>query len=1011
MHLRALPRLALFAALAAAPALAQQNNWTIDRVSGTAVMDEVSPLVFRVANAATSRTNIESFTIGIPTAPYDIDGATAPAGWHASSIDRRNRRVTFTAVNSCLASSNALRPGQSALFEVRVVGVPVNQDQANQGLTLNRTDVLDPCNRNITFRQPTGAWTWTLVSFGAKVTTSQRDMPVGDTVTVTLTFLNDSTATQNNITPAAPTITGTATFALVSGPTPASVTNFVIDAVSTFTWVYRATGAGTATFSTKAGSTVATSPLVTSPPVLVGAFPAAVIATPTSVVSSGTVTVQVIASNNDLAAMTNVSSTTPVAAVTGAATATRLSGPTPTSVGALAANATTAFTTTWRVTGNPGDKVTFSAGASGTLSSGTTINAAPVTTGTVTVQETTLTPAPNAVFSGSGATRIAYRVSNGSGQGISRVVLMTPDANLFRTPTAVSVPAGWTAGTSASPRGISFTSTSAAQIPAGGAQTFTINYVSIGTVTTNTATTHKAHLTFADGTTSRIDSTVTVAVNRPIADVIIPVAVATPTRVHFTWSNPSTHDGVLILRSAGAPPNTAPVSGTRYPAGTALGNATVVYEDSLSFNGSVADTGLTNGTSYYYRIYNRDEFGVYSPGSVPAASPNNYLLAIPPGTASNDALWCSTVGLPALQQPFTDLGKTVFQSTNGSFFTANTITVGAPVNGNEKWRPSLTRGVVQARPTAIRLNGATEPSLFVGDQLGYGYRVDGATGALTWTGNGGVALGEVIQAQAVVAVRSFATPAFQAAYPTDLVFFGTRNNTSRTSNSLYALRADTGAVQFRYQPGNLDQITGPVLFDFVGNTLWIASLKTGGPSLRVLDALNPAAAPLLTVTDLGDIPTGVTRNGNTNQALVVDRGGVIRGYYIPSRAQLWQASAGGTVTQPLVTYGNDFFVSTQTGVQRFTVDPTTFAVTSVWGPVAMRLPSSVRVDGTNGKIYVGDGDGFLRRLNLATGAVESSVRVSTTGGVSMPSLDTTAGLNRVYLGTADGRLCAYPVTF
>ena len=34
--------------------------------------------------------------------------------------------------------------------------------------------------------------------------------------------------------------------------------------------------------------------------------------------------------------------------------------------------------------------------------------------------------------------------------------------------------------------------------------------------------------------------------------------------------------------------------------------------------------------------------------------------------------------------------------------------------------------------------------------------------------------------------------------------------------------------------------------------------------------------------------------------------------------------------------------------------------------------------------------------------------VSTTGGLSMPSYDSTSGLNRVYVGTADGRLCAYP---
>lgn len=1004
----------LLAALIFAPtfALAQQNDWSIDRVAGTSVMEEVSALTFRVANAATSRDPIAEFSLGIPTGPYDIDSALAPAGWRASSVDRRNRRITFTALTQCGAGTTGLRPGQSALFEVRVLGVSDTRDQTNQNITNNRTGVVDVCNTRRSFRNESGNASWTRVGLSARATTNLRSLALNDQVTVTLTISNNSTVTQNTIAPAAPTVSGTATFALVSGPTPASVTNLALDGVASFTWIYRATGAGSATFVTRANNTQVSSPNATTLPVLVGSFPAATLVTPQVTVSNGTVTVQVLPSNNDLAAMTNLTAGTPQVVTTGGATATLLTGPTPTSVGALAPKSTTAFVTTWRITGPAGSTATFTGQASGTTSSGATVAASPVSSATVRVNELTVTPAPAAVISGSGATRIAYTVANGSAQAVTSVVLVTPDANLFRTPTAVSVPSGWTTATSNSPRGIRFTATTAARINPGASQVFTINYVSIGTVLEVTPTSHKAHVTFVDTETARLDGTVTVAMNRPIPDVIIPVAVATPGRAFFTWSNPSLHDGVLLLRSTGAPPTVAPIIGTRYPAGSTLGNATVVYEDALSFNGSFADTGLTNGTRYYYRFYNRDEYGIYSPAAVPAASPGNQLLVIPPATGAADALWCSTVGLPALQQPYTDLGKTVFQSTNGSFFTANTITVGAPVNGNEKWRPSLTRGVVQARPTATRLNGATEPSIFVGDQLGFAYRIEGSTGAITWTGNGGVALGEVIQAPATVIIRTFSNAAFQTAYPSDLVLFGTRNSTARAMNSLWALRADTGARVFQYQPGDLDQITGAPLFDFVGNTLWVASLRTSGPSLRVLNALAPTAAPLLTVSDLGDIPSGVTRNGNTNQALVVDRNGVVRGYSIASRAQLWQANAGGTVTQPLVTYLEDFFVSTQTGVQRYHVDATTFAVTAVWAsPAAMRLPSSVRVDAAAGKLYVGDGDGFLRRVDLATGAIERSVQVSTTGGVSMPSLDTTTGLKRLYVGTADGRLCAYPITF
>lgn len=999
--------------LFATSAFAQQNNWNIDRIAGTAVMDEVSSLTFRVSNLATSRDTISSFTIAIPNGPYDIDGATAPSGWRASNIDRKNRTLTFRAIDACTSTTAGLRPGQTALFEARVVGAPLVADAAGQDVQKSKTNVLDICNRNITFRDFGGTHTWTLVGLFSRMTSSVRAMDTGDQVTVTLTISNTSLVTQSAITPTTPVLTGTAAFGLISGPTPAAVNLLTQDSTASFSWVYRATGRGTMRFASSARNTAVSSPVANSLDINVGAFPAAVLSTPTTTVDNGVITLQVLPTNNGTSPLTNVTPLPATVTPTGTASATLVTGPTPASVDALGSRSTTAFTTTWNIRGDPGDRVIFQARARGVDALGATITSDPLSSAEVTLRELTVTTSPSSVLSAAGTTQITYRLANGSDLPISGVVLMTPDANLFRTPTVTALPAGWTASPSSTPRGVRFDATVAARILPGQSQTLTVSYASIGTVTVNTPTSHKAHIIFSDATTARADGQVTVVVNRPVPEIAMPVAVATPGRVHFTWSNPGLHDGVLILRSSGAPPNnTAPTAGRRYAPGTQLGNATVVYEDALSFNTSFADTGLTNGTVYYYRLYNRDEYGLYSPGNTPTASPNNHLLVITPGTAASDPLWCSTMGLPALQQPFTDLGKAIYQSTNGNYFTGNFITTGAPVNGNEKWRPSLTRGVVQARPTAQKLGGATEPSLFVGDQLGYAYRVSGATGALTWTGNGGVALGEVIQAQSVVAVRSFSNTAFQAAYPTDVVFFATRNSTVRSNNSVWALRADTGAPLFSYKPGDLDQITGAPMYDFLAGTLWVASLRTGGPSLRVIDVVNPTAAPLLVVSDLGDIPSGVTRHGGTNQALVVDRTGIARGYGIGTRTLAWQFNVGGAVSSPLVAYLEDFFASTATGVQRFHIDTATNTVTPVWAaPAAMRLPTSVRVDAVAGKVFVGDADGYLRRLDLATGVIERSVPVSTVGGVSMPSLDSTAGLKRVYVGTADGRLCGFSTTF
>ncbi len=1004
--------LLLATALCAAPALAQQNNWTIDRTAGYAVMEEVASLSFTVGNAAGSRDDIWEFTLQIPGGPYDVEGGTGPSGWRASNIDRKNKRVTFSTVAGCGAPG--LRPGQSAVFEVRVTGVSAAQDVPADDLQRNGTTVVDRCATGRVFQRNTGASSWRRHALSAAMTVSPRALAVGGQVTVTLTVVNRSTATQSGLSPVAPTVQGAATFALVSGPTPAQVNNLGLDGNATFTWVYRATGQGVSTFTASARNAAGTvtSPGAQSLDVSVGQFPAVVNVDPITTTSGDTVTLRLQVSNNTASTITNVLPQTPTWSGSAGASATLLTGPVPASVDSLSAGGAAGFTYTFRVTGLVGDSLVFTAVATGVDGSGTTITSDPVRSATLRIGELALAAAPRSVLSGAGATSIAFTLKNGSTQNASQVILLRPDPVLFVNYNTAAVPAGWTWAYSTNPRGIRFTAaTAAAQIAPGGSQTFTLTFTSIGTVTAATPEQQRAHVTFVDTTTGRTDTTVTVAPIRAIPDVIAPVAVASPGRVRLTWSNPLLHDGVVILRAAGAVPNTAPTQGRPYVAGNTVGNATVVYADSFSFVASATDTTVTNGATYYYRLFNHDEYSVYAPGNTPAAAPSNVLLVVVPSGGASEPAWCSSVGLPALQQPYTDLGRAVYQSNQSSYFTANAITGDPATDGAERWRPSLTRGVVQARPTAQRVGGQAEPSLFVGDQLGYTYRLSAGTGAIAWVGNGGAAIGEVVQAQATVAQRQFASAAFQAAYPTDLVFFATRNSAVRSSNSVVALRVDTGAAAWSYQPGNLDQVTAAPLFDYFTNTLWVGSLATAGPSLRVLD-VNAPATPLLVVSDLGDVVGGVVRAGTLGQALVADRGGVARGYHLGTRAQLWQVSLGGAVTAPLVPYLTDFFASTATGVQRWHVDTATNTVTAVWAaPAAMRLPSSVRVDAVGGRVYVGDADGFVRRLDLATGALQASLRVSTAGGVGMPSLDTTAGLARLYVGTADGRLCALPPAF
>jgi len=85
-------------------------------------------------------------------------------------------------------------------------------------------------------------------------------------------------------------------------------------------------------------------------------------------------------------------------------------------------------------------------------------------------------------------------------------------------------------------------------------------------------------------------------------------------QVELNWSNPGDSDfsKVLILRKAGSAVTDAPTDGTEYNVNDTIGASTVRYVGNLQ---TFTDTGLTNGTNYYYKVFAYDTYINYASGS------------------------------------------------------------------------------------------------------------------------------------------------------------------------------------------------------------------------------------------------------------------------------------------------------------------------------------------------------------------------------------------------------------
>jgi outer membrane protein assembly factor BamB len=986
-----------------APGAALAQNWNITTIDGHAVMGESSTLTFEVSNESNNR--LTEVTLGFVSTSYALEGASAPAGWTVA-VDLANRRVTFSQPTASCPNVGLAQAG-TARFSVRVVGA---SDKADVSDAFASFSARDGCaNRLFKNKQSPR---WTRHGLALRTILEPRAFGVGDLFDARITVENRTSSPQAGVTAEGPSITGDANFQFVSlSPQPFSI-DLAAGQSGTLVARLRAMREGTAigqVFARNGGSTT-TSPTLDTRQLNVRPLAAYADVEPLQVLSGDTVTVRLTLVNTTAANMyTTLRPRAPVPQ--GTASATLVSGPVPAQVAALGPGQSTRFSWTYRIAGPVGASYAFQAQADALL------NGAAVATDAVVSEPGALAAHklvinPDAVLSGTSRT-VSYTLINQGDVEVRQVRLVLPAqaATLAASP-ATLVPAGWSFTNSATAGPTWAAQSGQPGIPKGGSLTFALTFSSVASVTADTPYTHRAQLSLGTGTSApvvTVSAGLTVMVNRVLPDVESLVALAGEGRTSLIWNNPSDHGGVLVLRAAGAEPDTRPIPGQRYRAGETLGNATVVYADALSAVSRIEDTSVTNGTGYVYRVFNHDDLHRYGVGNVPTSFG---LKASPRTRGAGAPLWCYTVGMSTLQQPITEAGAGIFTAFNDTVIANRTTPTTPATDGDERWRPVRLQGTIGGRFPVVPLRGLSGQSLLVGTQEGAMYALSAQTGAVLWRGDNGQLLGR-IQSFPVTQLHDFANTAYKAAHPNrDLVFFATRIDGNPTGNKVIALNGATGARVWLYQPGDLDMVSGGMLVDYTSNRLYVPARSNGGTqaSLRVLDTLTGQEVARLS---LGDVEHSLVRIPATNQVLVTGSSGTVSGVGMTSLKVEWSTQLPGLPTSFVRPHGRGFVASLQSGRVELYVLQTASGVTTATRSWSTAVPNPtgafLYVKDGRSYVYVGGSDGKVHELDVTTGVDQKQVSLGTAQLIGTPTVDSTSA--RLHVGTQDGRVCAYPVPF
>jgi len=494
-------------------------------------------------------------------------------------------------------------------------------------------------------------------------------------------------------------------------------------------------------------------------------------------------------------------------------------------------------------------------------------------------------------------------------------------------------------------------------------------------------------------------------------DTVCTVGVSTSgTSATLNWSSVNP---VLIVGSTASITFT-PADGTNYTVGQIVSGASVAYSGSVATDTGSTAGGLTAGTTYFFKIWAKA-------GNVGACDTPPCYVGGTQGTVTprTNTTWSSFVaGGAALNPAVAGTGRVSFGSNAGKLVSVDSAT------GAWTSAPGNTVRPVQGYVTVFSFNGSE--AVVGGDQSGWVYSVDQATGEVYWVRKLNA---DAIQAPLSIYSRDLfgANAGMSAAYPGtyDIIFAATANNTATggfTNNTVFALRSDTGDVLWTFSPNTLgapcpcpmDQVVGQPWVDIERARLYVTSGNGSGGTqncIWIIDLLTNGG--LVARFTGGDILNGPVQSTDLDSLWIGNQAGVLNIVNLNTLTLTTNTVASGLAYKGFIwedfnTLGRLYFVTTD-GFVRALATPTSSSFAWSTRPVAAGTVSQILPGFTS--LWVGGSNGRLYQLNLTTGAQEGAAFVVGAGTLSVGPITTENGSEAggdLLLATSDGTV--YKVT-